>query len=405
MTQSNLIQSIGAIARWQRLPAALLAATLSCGSLAIPVQAQGISRDAVEDAEYESEYGWDAALRTIGLVEGSDRSIEAFVLQFEVLEKPTTTYANAVYQIYAHYRGERRLLYSNRGARLITGEGGQVVLPAEVVSINSLREEFGNFNLSDLNLEFVTQVRYDARDRRDQRLEWRETYSYTEITRVTTTEFYAAQTPYEVRQLILTYLVPGTVVVIDEQPISCDLAQYPGSPADTTDNRYNRSPRGDDYSHSNLRNANFSRRNLEKTKFDRSDLSYANFYGANLTKADFKRSILHRANLQSVYGEKAKFDYADLSCAQLAGSNFTKAYFKKADLREADLRSADLRKAKFKEADLRGADLRNANLSKVDFKDADLRGADLRGANLSEAKLKDARLEGALLPDGFSVRR
>ncbi|NJL87968.1 MAG: hypothetical protein HC886_21515 [Leptolyngbyaceae cyanobacterium SM1_1_3] len=109
-------------------------------------------------------------LRTVQLVDEDDQDLEAFVLQFEVFEKPTTSYANAVYQIYAHYRGERRLLYSNRGARLITNQAGQLVLPAEVVSITSLRQEFGSFNVADLNLEFVSQVRYDSQNRRDQRL-------------------------------------------------------------------------------------------------------------------------------------------------------------------------------------------------------------------------------------------
>ncbi|MFE4105786.1 pentapeptide repeat-containing protein [Almyronema epifaneia] len=404
--QSHLMLPMGAIARWQKISAALLAATLCLGSLTVPLYAQSVSDpEEVEDIEAETQDGWEAVLRSVQLIDEFDQSVEAFVLQVEIFEKPTTTYANAVYQIYGHYQGERRLLYSNRGARLITNEAGQWVLPAEVVSITSLREEFGEFDLRDLDLEFVAQVRYDAQSRRDQRLEWRETYRYSEITRITTTEFYAVETAYEIRQLFLTYLTPATVIVIEPQSVSCALAQYPGTPAETANNRYDRAPRNDDYSHSSLRNHNFSRRNLEKAKFGRSDLSYANFYGANLTKADFKRSVLHQANLQSVYGEKAKFDAADLSCAQLAGSNFSDAKFKQADLRQADLRSAYLRKAKFKDADLRGADLRNANLSQADFKDADLRGADLRGANLHDAKLRDARLEGALLPEGFSTRR
>lgn len=393
---------------WYRLIPVVLATTLSVGGLPLPTYAHSLEQtkaesvDADEDVDDDIQQGWDAALRAVQLVDDSSQSATALLLQFDIAEKPSTSYANAVYQVYALNGNQRQLLYSNRGARLIANEPNSVILPTEVIALSDLRENLKGFDLSTLSLEFVVQVRYDSQQARDQRVEWREVYQYSELSHVQSTQFYSTQTVYEVRQLILIAQTMSSVVVVEGTPtVTCALDAYPGSPANTSDNRYDRSPRGNDYSRSDLRNANFSNLNLEKAKFERSNLASANFSRANLNRANFKRAVLHRANLQYVYAEKAKFDEANLSCARLTHAYLSKAKFKKTDLRKADLRNANLRKAKLKEADLRGADLRGADLSHADFKEADLRGADLRDTNLNGTKFKDARLEGALLPPGY----
>ncbi len=118
---------------------------------------------------------------------------------------------------------------------------------------------------------------------------------------------------------------------------------------------YDRDLKGVDFSHSDLREKDFSCRNLQ---------------GANLSYADLSDSFLH-----------------------------------KIDLEAANLTGANLFRANLLEANLRKANLRDTNLIGADLSGADLSGADLTGAKVGFSKkimvkLTGVKLTGTILPDG-----
>jgi hypothetical protein len=132
----------------------------------------------------------------LGLSRLSNTTQDALVISLDVLDRPTTRYANAVYQIYAYTQGQWRQVYSSIGARLITTESGAVRLPAEIVEISDLR--LNGLDIQDLPLKTIVQLRYDAdtegRDR-SVSFEFAETYqNLLQVSQVTQIyEYYSAQ--------------------------------------------------------------------------------------------------------------------------------------------------------------------------------------------------------------------
>lgn len=133
---------------------------------------------------------WDGVLRMARLV-SNHREVTALVLQLDVLDKPETSYANAVYQVFARQRGGAwSAIYTNQGARLLSNSRGRVTLPSEVIQLSQLQtglaQRFDGVGLEDVELRAVTQLRYDIRGgRRDQRLEWQQVQTYQQIAMVT----------------------------------------------------------------------------------------------------------------------------------------------------------------------------------------------------------------------------
>ncbi len=148
----------------------------------------------VEQNQLSRAESWNSVLHVARLVERNQRST-SLVLQLEVLNKPQTTYANAVYQVFARTRGSREWqeIHTNRGARLISGAGGKFVLESEVISIADLereiRAELGDdFRIEDVELDCVVSVRYDlAGGGRDLREKFTYRQRYTEISTTSTT--------------------------------------------------------------------------------------------------------------------------------------------------------------------------------------------------------------------------
>ena len=126
---------------------------------------------------------WDSALRVARLT-NSSRQVTDLVLQLDVSNKPTTTYANAVYQVFAKTEdSDWEVIYTNRGARLLPSESGRTTLEPEVIAIDDLTErlkdKFGqDIELEDVELNCTTLIRYDlpggGRD-------LRETFEFTQL--------------------------------------------------------------------------------------------------------------------------------------------------------------------------------------------------------------------------------
>lgn len=157
-----------------------------------------VSRDRTSHRHTESRSQvtrvWDSVLH-VARQTGSSQQRRNLVLQLEILNKPQTTYANVVYQVFARTRGGRwQEIHTNRGARLIEAASGNYVLTSEVISIAALEEELraelgDDLNLDDVEINCIASIRYDlAGGGRDIRESFSYKQSYTSIVTTTTTE-------------------------------------------------------------------------------------------------------------------------------------------------------------------------------------------------------------------------
>ncbi|MEO0396975.1 MAG: hypothetical protein AAF243_13455 [Cyanobacteria bacterium P01_A01_bin.137] len=160
----------------------------------LPTRGNALSQPAGFQSKVNPAQGWNSILHVARLVESSQRSTN-LVLQLEVLNKPQTTYANAVYQVFARTRGdsEWQEIHTNRGARLMPDNGGKFVLESEVISIAELereiRDELGeDLRIEDVELDCIVSIRYDlAGGGRDLREKITHRQSYREISTTSTT--------------------------------------------------------------------------------------------------------------------------------------------------------------------------------------------------------------------------
>lgn len=167
---------------WRKGSVALMASTLLLGSYSTHKAA------IASPVQITQQQGWKAALNVARLV--TNRQDSGLVLQLDILNKPQTSYANAVYQVFARRNSQWVQIYTSTGARLITSYAGQVTLAPEVISLSDLRRQLGdNVDLNNLELRVTTQLRYDIRGgQRDQTVRFEETQSYRTIAQTTSTQ-------------------------------------------------------------------------------------------------------------------------------------------------------------------------------------------------------------------------
>jgi hypothetical protein len=177
---------------WKKLAFVLMTSTLLVNGQTLPIHA---TPDTVIVAQRQGD--WDANLQTARLVDDRQQ-ITALVVQLNLLNKPETTYANAVYQLFANVNGRWTEIYTNTGARLITNYQGRVTLAPEVILLSDLQRRFERstslrgVNLEDLELRSVVKLRYDLRNgQRDSQVEWQSTQEYRTLAQTRTTQIVA----------------------------------------------------------------------------------------------------------------------------------------------------------------------------------------------------------------------
>jgi hypothetical protein len=183
------IQSYSLITRW----GTALVGSITIGLATCILPTPGVASD-LTISQRQSD--WEALLEVARLV-NARQEVTDLVLQLDLLDKPETTYANAVYQVFARIDGRWEEIYTNIGARLITGQAGRVTLEPEVIPIQELRDrlEQESLDLSDLDLRVSVQIRYDLPGgRRDQRLEFEQVQAYSAIAQTTTVEIITVAT-------------------------------------------------------------------------------------------------------------------------------------------------------------------------------------------------------------------
>ncbi|MFZ4666847.1 MAG: hypothetical protein ACOYME_10515 [Prochlorotrichaceae cyanobacterium] len=132
--------------------------------------------------------GWSTQLRWSRIVDSQEPGL---VFQLEVLRKPTTQYANVVYQFYVRQsrQGRWEHLYTNYGARLIPNGAAPYTLPLELLRFEQFEEKLGSsFQWMDAEIRAVVQIRYDvskASGQRDLSLRFQHEGDYQDISSLT----------------------------------------------------------------------------------------------------------------------------------------------------------------------------------------------------------------------------
>ncbi|KYC43714.1 hypothetical protein WA1_00670 [Scytonema hofmannii PCC 7110] len=150
------------------------------------------------EEDRQRQQGWDTVLE-LGRLEETDTDRSALVAQLAILDKPVTTYANAVYQVEARRNGRWIPVYTNTGARLIPNSSGRVILPPEVIPVErlNLRRLNSNVNLEDLDLRTIVRIRYDLPSgSRDLKLQLEKTEEFDDIAQTSSPQLISTRGGY-----------------------------------------------------------------------------------------------------------------------------------------------------------------------------------------------------------------
>ena len=154
------------------------------------VGGQVLSQPSIQPAQaktYHHQKNWKANLYLARLTQSNQ-----LVMQMDIQDKPNTTYANAVYILYAKQNSEWVQVYTSQGARLVTNSTGRTVLASEAVDCDMLKQKLGVSDLEDVELKAVAMFRYDEEGRdRDQRVEYEQIQTFTRIAQTQTTQLVA----------------------------------------------------------------------------------------------------------------------------------------------------------------------------------------------------------------------
>ncbi len=151
---------------------------------------QVLSQPFIQTAQaktYHHQKNWKAHLHLARLTQSNQ-----LVMQMEIQDKPITTYANAVYVLYAKQNSEWVQIYTSQGARLITNSTGRTVLASEAVDCEQLKQKLGVSDLEEVELKAVAMFRYDEEGLdRDQRVEYEQTQTFSQMAQTQTTQLVA----------------------------------------------------------------------------------------------------------------------------------------------------------------------------------------------------------------------
>jgi len=137
--------------------ATFITATFFCSlnAIASPTNPQNISQKISQLPQ-----DWQTGIKLLRLVDNNG-NLSSIGILLDVANKPTTKYANAVYQLYVKRAGEWREVYTNSGARLLNKNAGRYLLPVEVITLDRLSERISLDDIYNGDLKAITSVRYD----------------------------------------------------------------------------------------------------------------------------------------------------------------------------------------------------------------------------------------------------
>lgn len=171
---------------FQKTSLCLLAATLTSASFLANFEA--IASPSAPQIVAQVPQDWQTGVKLLQLLDNSG-NLSSIGILFDIANKPSTTYANAVYQLYVRRSGEWREVYTNSGARLLTKNAGRQFAPVEVIPLNLLTERISLDDLYNGDLKAITSVRYDLPNGvKDARFVIEEVQSFASIVRANSSE-------------------------------------------------------------------------------------------------------------------------------------------------------------------------------------------------------------------------
>ncbi len=144
----------------------------------------------------------------------------------------------------------------------------------------------------------------------------------------------------------------------------------------------------------NLKKADFSRADLRKAEFFGCDLSFSNFEHTDCRKVQFREKDF-KGNRTILSG--VNFSHSDLRNANFEEVLLNNANLEQSNMEGADLHNVFLQRSTLHGTNLRGAELSDANFYKAKIKDADLSGARLWFTRFFQTILNDVDFGNAVL--------
>jgi hypothetical protein len=171
------IFSVSKMLDFKKASMALFAATVLISGYVVEIPAATAKAKHERFEKHRQKHNWEAILHVAKMTDANQ-----IVMQMEILNKPVTSYANAVYQIYALHQEKWVQVYTNKGARLITNKSEKLFLEPEVIKINDIENRLGKeVDLSELQLKTVTTLRYDIKGKRDEVVQFEQKYAYRSL--------------------------------------------------------------------------------------------------------------------------------------------------------------------------------------------------------------------------------
>ncbi len=177
--------------RFQKTSLCFLAATLTSASFLSTIEA--IAAPSVPQIVAQVPQDWQTGVQLLRLLDNSG-NLSSIGILLDIANKPSTTYANAVYQLYVKRAGEWREVYTNSGARLLSKNAGRQFTTVEMISLSSLSEKISLDDIYNGDLKAVTSIRYDLPNGvKDARFEIEEVKSFTSIVTASASEVKAGR--------------------------------------------------------------------------------------------------------------------------------------------------------------------------------------------------------------------
>jgi hypothetical protein len=179
---------------FQKTSLCLLTATLATAPFFSTLEA--IAAPSVPQIVAQVPQDWQTGVQLLRLLDNSG-NLSSIGILLDIANKPSTTYANAVYQLYVRRSGEWREVYTNSGARLLSKNSGQQFAPVEVIPLSLLSEKISLDDIYNGDLKAVTSVRYDMSNGvKDSRFEIEEVKSFSSIVTASASEVKSGRIVY-----------------------------------------------------------------------------------------------------------------------------------------------------------------------------------------------------------------
>jgi hypothetical protein len=176
---------------FQKTSLSLLVATLATAPLLSTLEA--IAAPSVPQIVAQVPQNWQTGVQLLRLLDNSG-NLSSIGILLDIANKPSTTYANAVYQLYVRRSGEWREVYTNSGARLLSKNSGRQFAPVEVIPLNLLSEKISLDDIYNGDLKAITSIRYDLPNGvKDSRFEIEEIKSFSSIVTASASEVKAGR--------------------------------------------------------------------------------------------------------------------------------------------------------------------------------------------------------------------